>query len=282
MPKKSCTMPLLFFINPQFPSNAMQWIERIAMTLSGALTARHFLMDFIIVKCAHIYAGTGVWCLHRRYLRWIGRCTCTMCTPMHTFIPDTSIQLNERYRETHRTNESPMQPKCTQQLHSKSTHNMHQSALFWQKREKRQENGDKEEPQNRPHSLTHSPIEIRCVDCLQTLYSIASHQSLFCDFVPVPSHCLLFFCCWLKSEICVIRHRIVSSISTGLFKDRCDIYDFAYNGNQDCYNHGQGLKFGRHKKWPASLECRERWVCSVSFNLYLKMNYWWNLTCFFC
>lgn len=58
-------------------------------------------------------------------------------------------------------------------------------------KEKRQENRDKEEPQtqNRAHIHSLSPIEIRCVDCLQTLHSIASHQSSFYDFVPVP----LFF-----------------------------------------------------------------------------------------
>lgn len=142
-----CTMQLLFFINSK-----LNWIERIAIVLSGALTARHF---FIIVKYTHL-------CWHRCLVS-TSSLSPSLDWTMHMYIVHAHLHtwhLNSK-------GDKNMNRPCNQSVHNNRIETKCTTCIMKRgkkQKEKRQENRDKEEPQtqNRAHTLTQSDWNQMC------------------------------------------------------------------------------------------------------------------------
>lgn len=180
---------------------------------------------------------------------------------MHTFIPDTSIQ-----KETGIWIEHATKVYTTIALKQTAQH-----ALFWRKKGKNREKGRKIETKKSrrtQNSYTHSDwsesdVSIVCKHFIQSPHS--NHH------FTISFRYLCFVCCFLLIKIRDICHS--QNIFLAAFKDGCDINEFAYNRNKNCYNHWQGLNFAVTRKCPASRVPRGGFFCLFRLNLCLKMNY---------
>lgn len=196
-----CTMQLLFFINSK-----LNWIERIAIVLSGALTARHF---FIIVKYTHL-------CWHRCLVS-TSSLSPSLDWTMHMYIVHALFHTWHLKSKGDKNRNRP----CNQSVHNNRIETKCTTCISWKEGKSRKRKGRKIETKKSRRRRTEliyslSPIEIRCVDCLQTLHSIASHQSSFYDFVPVP----LFF---LFAVFVVDKNPRYASFAKQFFLSKMDV-----------------------------------------------------------